>query len=119
MPVISFFYSEIIYMKQGFLFTEIHCLNKCIFIEFTAIFTDLLYISRIVVKYLNNYTNVQTKFCALVLQQRIQYAKSKSDAIAKLQGTYVPREKRPREKKTEEPSMFILLFCLHKSIKLK
>ncbi|XP_028414832.1 U1 small nuclear ribonucleoprotein A-like [Dendronephthya gigantea] len=33
---------------------------------------------------------------------RIQYAKSKSDAIAKLQGTYTPREKRPREKKTEE-----------------
>ncbi|CAB3993416.1 U1 small nuclear ribonucleo A, partial [Paramuricea clavata] len=33
---------------------------------------------------------------------RIQYAKSKSDAIAKLQGTYVPREKRPREKKPEE-----------------
>ena len=39
-----------------------------------------------------------------MLQQRIQYAKTKSDAIAKLQGTYVPREKRPREKK-EEASM--------------
>lgn len=35
---------------------------------------------------------------------RIQYAKGKSDAIAKLQGTYVPREKRPREKKAaDEP----------------
>ncbi|XP_046859073.1 U1 small nuclear ribonucleoprotein A-like isoform X2 [Xenia sp. Carnegie-2017] len=34
---------------------------------------------------------------------RIQYAKTKSDAIAKLQGTYVPREKKPREKKPDEP----------------
>ncbi|XP_041466724.1 U1 small nuclear ribonucleoprotein A-like [Lytechinus variegatus] len=34
---------------------------------------------------------------------RIQYSKTKSDAIAKMQGTYVPREKRIEKKKAEEP----------------
>ncbi|XP_022097783.1 U1 small nuclear ribonucleoprotein A-like [Acanthaster planci] len=32
---------------------------------------------------------------------RIQYAKSQSDAVAKLQGTYVPREKRPEKRKPD------------------
>ncbi|XP_067053451.1 U1 small nuclear ribonucleoprotein A-like [Acropora muricata] len=30
---------------------------------------------------------------------RIQYAKSKSDAVSKLEGTYIQREKKPREKR--------------------
>ncbi|XP_030849279.1 U2 small nuclear ribonucleoprotein B'' [Strongylocentrotus purpuratus] len=34
---------------------------------------------------------------------RIGYCKTKSDAIAKMQGTYVPREKRVEKKKVEEP----------------
>jgi hypothetical protein len=34
-----------------------------------------------------------------VLLQHIQYAKSKSDLVAKIRGTFVPREKRPREEK--------------------
>ncbi|PIK54762.1 Chain A, Rna-Binding Domain [Apostichopus japonicus] len=34
---------------------------------------------------------------------RIQYAKSTSDAIAKLQGTFVPREKKIPEKRKPEP----------------
>ena len=33
--------------------------------------------------------------------QRIGYAKTRSDAIAKMQGTYVPREKRVEKKKQE------------------
>ena len=31
--------------------------------------------------------------------QRIQFARSKSDAVAKQEGTYVQREKKPREKR--------------------
>lgn len=36
------------------------------------------------------------KVCTLCLLQRIQYAKTKSDIIAKADGTFVPREKRKR-----------------------
>ncbi|KXJ17619.1 U1 small nuclear ribonucleoprotein A [Exaiptasia diaphana] len=36
---------------------------------------------------------------------RIQYAKSKSDAVAKLEGTFVQREKKPREKRKAEPAV--------------
>lgn len=39
--------------------------------------------------------------CLLFLLQRIQYAKSKSDCIAKADGSFVPREKK---KKQEEKS---------------
>ena len=38
-------------------------------------------------------------FVCLLVKQRIQYGKSKSDAIAKLDGTYVQREKRPPAEK--------------------
>lgn len=38
-------------------------------------------------------------FCINNMVQRIQYAKSKSDCIAKEEGSYVPREKK---KKIEE-----------------
>ena len=31
--------------------------------------------------------------------QRIQYAKRKSDAVAKKEGTFVQREKKPKEKR--------------------
>ena len=69
--------------------------------------------------------------------QRIGYAKTRSDAIAKMQGTYVPREKRVEKKKQEGQfivsenkfkAAFIYLFhvrkrfwyrlsiCVHKSI---
>ena len=34
-----------------------------------------------------------------MVQQKIQYAKVKSDLIAKLQGSFAPREKRPRPEK--------------------
>lgn len=33
--------------------------------------------------------------------QRISYAKGKSDAVAKLDGTFKPRDKRERQKKNE------------------
>lgn len=33
------------------------------------------------------------------VHQRIQYAKSKSDAVSKQEGTYVQREKKPKEKR--------------------
>merc|ERR1719244_2480061 len=35
---------------------------------------------------------------------RIAYAKSKSDAVAKLDNTYVPREKKRERRKQEEPA---------------
>ncbi|KAK3740798.1 hypothetical protein QZH41_010081 [Actinostola sp. cb2023] len=34
---------------------------------------------------------------------RIQYAKNKSDSVSKLEGTFVQREKKPREKRKAEP----------------
>ena len=50
--------------------------------------------------------NIDPSFCLLsnliILfhkHQRIQYAKSKSDAVSKLEGTYIQREKKPREKR--------------------
>lgn len=43
----------------------------------------------------NNYFTV-TVSCVC---QRIQFARSKSDAVAKQEGTYVQREKKPREKR--------------------
>lgn len=52
------------------------------------------------------YRNIDPSFCLLsnliILfhkRQRIQYAKSKSDAVSKLEGTYIQREKKPREKR--------------------
>lgn len=47
-----------------------------------------------------------------LLMQRIQYAKTKSDVIAKADGTFVPREKRKRH---EERGM---LLCSHISVYL-
>ena len=38
--------------------------------------------------------------CSSALQ-RIQYAKTKSDAVAKLEGSFKPRDKRERQKKNE------------------
>jgi len=38
-------------------------------------------------------------FAWCVCEKHIHYAKNKSDLVAKIRGTYVPREKRPREEK--------------------
>ena len=50
--------------------------------------------------------NLFDNYLLKYLVQRIQYAKTKSDCVAKADGTYVPREKK---KKQEEKGMHILL----------
>ena len=46
------------------------------------------------------------------VHQRIQYAKSKSDAVAKQEGTYIQREKKPREKRKapEQGALYVIDF---------
>ena len=48
----------------------------------------------LVLIYNNYFTVTVSSVC-----QRIQFARSKSDAVAKQEGTYVQREKKPREKR--------------------
>lgn len=72
-----------------------------------------------------HHINIDTSFCLLsnliILfhkRQRIQYAKSKSDAVSKLEGTYIQREKKPREKRKAPEQgkswyYFSIGFCLH------
>lgn len=42
--------------------------------------------------------------------QRIQYAKTKSDCIAKEEGSYVPREKKKKQEEKGEQSSFVVSF---------
>lgn len=48
-------------------------------------------------------------FCVDNLMQRIQYAKTKSDCIAKEEGSYVPREKKKKQEEKGEQFSFIVL----------
>lgn len=45
--------------------------------------------------------------------QRIQYAKTKSDIIAKADGTFVPREKRKRHEEKSEILNSIVIYLLN------
>lgn len=48
-----------------------------------------------------------------MLLQRIQYAKEKSDCIAKADGTYVMREKKKKQEEKGERMYSELNFCIY------
>lgn len=45
-------------------------------------------------------------FCIINWVQRVQYAKTKSDCVAKADGTFVPREKKKKQEEKGEPKLF-------------
>lgn len=51
-----------------------------------------------------------TGFCVNNLMQRIQYAKTKSDCIAKEEGSYVPREKKRKQEEKGEELLLMVSF---------
>lgn len=46
--------------------------------------------------------------------QRVQYAKTKSDCVAKADGTFVPREKKKKQEEKGDPKLFCT-FLYHSS----
>lgn len=52
-------------------------------------------------------------FVLLIFLQRIQYAKTKSDCIAKVDGSFVPREKKKRQEEKGNLVMDVFFsFCI-------
>lgn len=57
--------------------------------------------------------NLIEKFVIVMLPQRIQYAKEKSDCIAKADGTYVIREKKKKQEEKGEMMYSELNCCIY------